>query len=422
MSLVVHPGSVHGTVQSSPSKSYTHRALLLGLLASGTTRVREPLMSEDPRATLRAAEMLGATSRREGNDVIIESTGELRAPNDAVDCMNSGTSLRLLSAIVALVDGETTLTGDESLRKRPMGPLVAALEALGATIRTAEGGRAPLTVTGPMRGGRARLPGDVSSQFVSALLLAGARTSEGITVDVDGELKSRPYVDITIEMMRDFGARVDERALHVPGQQAYAARDYTVPGDFSTAAFALAAGALAGEVRVENLPAKSAQGDRAILDHLEALGARVERGERHATVRAAALSGARIDLSDTPDLFPVLAAVAAHARGETTFSGAAHLRFKESDRIHLMVENLRRCGVHAEEREDGAVIRGGRPVKATRALVTEGDHRILMAMSVCALRAEGALEADDHESYRVSYPRFVDDFRALGARMEVRDA
>ena len=421
MSLVIHPGSVHGTVQSSPSKSYTHRALLLGLLAQGTTRVRGPLMSEDPRATLRAAEMLGGAARHEDGDVVIESSGELRAPREVIDCMNSGTSLRLLSAIVALAEGESTLTGDASLRKRPMGPLVDALSSLGARIRTAEGGRAPLAIGGPMRGGRARLPGDVSSQFVSALLLAGAKTAEGITVDVVGELKSRPYVDITIEMMREFGARVDDVALHVPGQQTYAARDYTVPGDFSTAAFALAAGALAGEVRVENLPAKSAQGDRAILDHLETLGAKVTRGERHATVCAAPLSGARIDLSDTPDLFPVLAAVAAHAAGETVFSGAAHLRFKESDRIHLMVENLRRCGVDAQEREDGAVIRGGAPVRAARGLVTEDDHRILMAMSVCALRAEGPLEVADAASYRVSYPRFVDDFHALGARLEVHE-
>lgn len=419
MSLRVHPGAVRGTVLASPSKSYTHRALLLGLLSDGETRVRSPLLSEDPLATLEACEQLGARVTR-GEEVVLRSDGVLRAPAQTIDCMNSGTTLRILSALVALVDGETTLTGDASLRKRPMGPLVAALEALGARVGS-EGGRAPLVIRGPMRGGVATLPGDVSSQFVSALLLAGARTRDGVEVRLSGPLKSRPYVDITIEMMADFGARVDvlgETGFRVAGGQRFRARDYTVPGDYSTAAFPLAAGALAGEARVDNLPARSAQGDRAIVDFLERFGARVERGDRHATVRAAPLAGAKLDLADTPDLFPVLCAVAAHAGGETVLSGAEHLRYKESDRIRLMVENLRRCGVDAVERQDGAVIRGGK-VRPASGLVTEGDHRILMAMSVCALRAEGPLTMDDHECYRVSYPRFVEDFRGLGARVEV---
>ncbi|HEX2022656.1 MAG TPA: 3-phosphoshikimate 1-carboxyvinyltransferase, partial [Candidatus Thermoplasmatota archaeon] len=207
--------------------------------------------------------------------------------------------------------------------------------------------------------------------------------------------------------------------FRAPGGQRLRAQRYRVPGDFSTAAFPLAAGALAGEARVDNLPTRSAQGDRAVLDHLEAFGATVERGERHAAVRAAPLRGTSIDLRDTPDLFPVLCAVAAHAEGETVLSGAAHLRYKESDRIRLMVENLRRLGVDARERPDGAVVRGG-PVRAGGPLVTEGDHRIEMAMAVCALRAEGPLAIDDHECHAVSYPRFLDDFASLGARLEVR--
>lgn len=418
MSLVLHPGSVHGTVVAPPSKSYTHRAFLLGLLAEGTTTVRDSLASEDPRATLQGVEALGARVTR-GDVVRIASDGKVRASRETVDCLNSGTTLRLLSAIASLADGETRLTGDASLVKRPMGPLVDALSALGVKT-TSTNGKAPITVRGPMRGGRATLPGDMSSQFVSALVLAGARTSDGVTVEIQGTLKSRPYVDITLEMMEDFGAKAERagEGFRVAGGQRYKATDYRVPGDFSTAAFPLVAGALAGEVTVENLPARTAQGDKAILDQLEAFGATVVRSARSATVRKSELHGARIDLSDTPDAFPALCALAAHAKGETVLSGAAHLRFKESDRIKAMVTNLRRMGVDAQEREDGAVIRGGK-VHGARGLVTEGDHRILMALAVCGLAADGPVELDDHEAHAVSYPTFIQDFQRMGARIEV---
>lgn len=418
MSLVARPGAVRGTVRAAPSKSYTHRALLLGLLAEGETTVRDALLSEDPLATLAAVEALGARVER-GDVLRIASDGRLRAPAKPLDCMNSGTTLRLLTALVALAPGETTLTGDASLRKRPMGPLLAALESLGATTRSVEG-KAPVTIRGPLRGGHAKLPGDVSSQFVSALLLAGAKTPEGLEVTLDGALKSEPYVDITREMMQDFGGRAERTptGFRVAGGQRFRARDYQVPGDFSTAAFPLAAGALAGDVTVDNLPERTAQGDRAILDLLRAFGAKVTTSGRRATVAQAPLRGIRADLSDTPDLFPILCALAAHAEGETVLEGAAHLRFKESDRIRAMVANLRKLGVHAEERPDGAVIRGGR-VRGATGLVTEGDHRVLMALAVCALRADGPLELDDHDAYKVSYPAFLDDFRMLGQTLEV---
>ncbi|HVM45137.1 MAG TPA: 3-phosphoshikimate 1-carboxyvinyltransferase [Candidatus Thermoplasmatota archaeon] len=420
MTLLVHPGSVRGSVVAPPSKSYTHRAFLLGLLAEGTTTVRDALASEDPRATLQGVEALGARVSRDADAVRIASDGRVRPAARVIDCLNSGTTLRLLAAIASLGEGETKLTGDASLRKRPMQPLLDALHALGVAAAGTEG-KAPITVRGPMRGGRASLPGDMSSQFVSALLLAGARTREGVEVTIQGALKSRPYVEITLEMMEDFGAKAQTTAdgFRVAGGQRFRATDYRVPGDFSTAAFPLVAGALTGEVTVENLPARTAQGDKAILDYLERFGASVSRAGRLATVRRSELRGTSIDLSDTPDAFPALCALAAHAKGETVLSGAAHLRFKESDRIRAMVTNLRRMGVDAQEREDGAVIRGG-PVRGARGLVTEGDHRILMALAVCGLAADGPVELDDHEAHAVSYPAFIEDFTRLGARFQVQ--
>lgn len=421
MTLHVRPSTVRGAVTAPPSKSYTHRAFFLGLLAEGETRVSDALLSEDPKATLHAVEALGAKVRRD-DVVLISSDGTVRTPENVVDCLNSGTTMRLLSAIAALAPGGSVLTGDASLRKRPMKPLLDALQQLGVRAEsTRDNGCAPVLVRGPLHGGRAKLPGDVSSQFVSALLLAGARSRDGIEVVIDGTLKSRPYVDITIEMMQDFGGAVEETrgGFRVAGGQALKARDYRVPGDYSTAAFPLCAGALAGEVRVDNLPERTAQGDKAIVEQLRAFGADVRQSGRSVVARKSTLHGARLDLSDTPDAFPALCAVAAHAEGETVLSGAKHLRFKESDRIAAMVTNLRRLGVDAEEREDGAVIRGG-PVRGSATpLITEGDHRILMALAVCGLAAEGPLVLDDHEAHAVSYPRFLDDFARLGASLEV---
>lgn len=417
MNLKASPGIVKGTVSSSPSKSYTHRAFFLGLLSEGKTTVRDALMSEDPRATIDAVRALGATV----DETTITSDGRVHTPEDVIDCLNSGTTMRLLAAIASLAPGASVLTGDASLRKRPMKPLLDALQSLGVQAESTRGnGLAPVIVRGPLSGGKTRIAGDISSQFVSALVLAGARSRDGIEISIDGELKSRPYVDITIEMMSDFGGRVEETrdGFAVAGGQRLVGREYRVPGDFSTAAFPLSAGALAGKVTVDNLPSRSAQGDKAIIEMLERFGARVTRGERSVTVETAPLRGAEFDLKDTPDLFPVLCAVAAHAKGTTILSGARHLRFKESDRIHLMVTNLQRLGVDCEEREDGAIIRGG-VVRAGSGLVTEGDHRILMALSVCALRAQGPLTMDESDAHKVSYPSFVEDFQRLGQPLEV---
>ncbi|MFA5862702.1 MAG: 3-phosphoshikimate 1-carboxyvinyltransferase, partial [Candidatus Thermoplasmatota archaeon] len=231
MTLTIHPGTVNGNVVAAPSKSYTHRAFFLGLLSDGTTRVLEALLSEDTRATLQAVEALGALVERT-ESIDITSDGSVRTPENVIDCLNSGTTLRLVSAIASLAPGSAVLTGDASLRKRPMKPLLDALASVGVRAEsTRDNGCAPVVVHGPLRGGKTMLPGDVSSQFVSALLLAGTRTANGIDIHIQGELKSRPYVDITREMVEDFGGRIEEPTrghFHAPGDQRLKAREYRV--------------------------------------------------------------------------------------------------------------------------------------------------------------------------------------------------
>ncbi len=419
--LRIRGSAVSGAVDAPPSKSYTHRALALALLAD-RTRIEEPLLSEDPRATLDCVRRMGATVETDG-DALVVAGGEPRAGDDVLQCLNSGTTMRLFTALAALPADHSVLTGDASLRRRPMQPLLDALRGLGADAFATHGnGCAPLVVRGPLASGETFLPGDVSSQFVSALVLAGTQVDGGIAITLTSELKSRPYVEITLDMLKAFGggAEATPSGFAVDGPQDLRGGTYRVPGDWSTAAFPLAAAAVTGgDVAVRNLDARSAQGDKAVLDALRAFGAAVrEREDGSVTATASGLDGIELDLSDTPDMFPALCAIAVHARGTTVLKGAKHLRFKESDRIAAMVGELRKMGADVDEREDGAVVRGGRPLRGAK-LHTFEDHRILMALAIAALRADGETVLDEHESCAVSYPRFIDDFKSMGAAFEV---
>ncbi|MHB8585113.1 MAG: 3-phosphoshikimate 1-carboxyvinyltransferase [Thermoplasmatota archaeon] len=450
--MEIRPSAVRGTVPAPPSKSYTHRALFLGLLARDSF-VAEPLLSEDPLATLTAIRALGARVEETQKGLRIQgarSERGIQAPDDILDARNSGTTLRLGAPISALANGTAVWTGDASLRKRPMQPLLESLGSLGVDAFSTRGnGCAPVVVRGPMVGGKTAIAGDVSSQFVSGLLLAGTGAPKGLEISITTPLKSRPYVEITLAMIRAFGGRAEESApsgrsgaasgsagaaetlasFEVAGAQDLKGTQYRVPGDWSSAAFPLAAAAITGgDVTVTNLDPLSEQGDKRILDALRAFGAIVEERKDGARVTTSArseghgLHGITFDLSDTPDMFPILCAVAAHANGPSTLRGAKHLRFKESDRIAAMVRNLHRMGVQCEELEDGAVIHGD-PKRvhghsgAPDSLDTEEDHRILMALAVCALGAKGPTRIADDASFAVSYPRFPDAFRHLGAEI-----
>lgn len=411
-----------GSVQAPPSKSYTHRALLLGLLC-GKSLVRNPLWSDDTTATRDAVHAFGGRTEPTKTGVRVLSQ-RLVVPERVVDVLNSGTTLRLVSGIAALLPGSTVLTGDESIRRRPMQPLLDALRALGCRAEsTRDNGLAPVLIRGPMRGGKCALPGDVSSQFVSSLLLACPVAPEETTLHLQGPLKSRPYVDITLQMLPAYGVHVEEypTGFAIPGGQQYRPADHVVPGDFSSAAFPLVGAVVTGgRVRVTGLDHRSAQGDKAILHVLQQFGARVSSGEGFAEAAASGeLRGASVDVGDTPDLFPVLCALGAVAKGKTVLSGAAHLKFKETDRIGAMVANLRKMGARVSPREDGAAIEGGKPLRGAR-VETHGDHRILMACAIAGLAASRETRIEDDTSFAVSYPRFVEHLKKLGGRVVKR--
>ncbi len=346
----------------------------------------------------------------------------LHAPSHEIDARNSGTTLRLLTGVVGLLPGTTVLTGDASLRKRPMGPLVDALRQLGAKARAlgAEG-RPPVEVTGPIRGGDVTVPGSVSSQFLSSLLIACPLAAAATHLHVTPPILSEPYVEITQTMVGCFGGRVEGAGtdLDIPAPQRYTPVDFAVPGDFSSAAFPLVAAAVAdGDVTVDGLDPALPQGDRRIVDILEAFGAEVLPEARGFRVRGRSLTAQTVDLGATPDLFPVLAVLATQANGVSRFLNGAQLRLKESDRIESTVAFLKAMGADVQAMPDGCIVSG--PTRLSGARVDSlGDHRILMAAAVAGLVAKAPVEISDAEAFRVSYPAFLEDFRALGADLEV---
>jgi 3-phosphoshikimate 1-carboxyvinyltransferase len=426
MQATVSASRVSGRARAPPSKSYTHRALLAAGYAGGAL-VRDPLVSADTRATARAVALLGGSETREGGDWRVEGfDGRPEVPDDVVDCANSGTTMRLVTGAAALANGTSVLTGDSSLRARPHGPLLDAVGQLDGTARSTRGnGQAPLVVDGPIAGGTVEIPGDVSSQFVTSLLMAGAITDEGVDVDLTTELKSAPYVDITLDVLDAFGvdARETDAGYRVDGGQTYdpAGGEYAVPGDFSSASYLLAAGALAadGAVTVEGMH-PSAQGDAAIVDTLDRMGAAVDWDQDAGEIRVerSALSGVEVSVADTPDLLPTIGVLGAAADGTTRIVDAEHVRYKETDRVSAMAESLSKMGASVEEERDSLTVHGGESSLSGAHVDGRGDHRLVMALAVAGLVADGETTIVGAEHVDVSFPDFFDALAGLGASVD----
>jgi 3-phosphoshikimate 1-carboxyvinyltransferase len=416
----VKKSEVWGEVEAPPSKSYTHRSIVIGSLGR-YAKIERPLLSADTLATVGACRAMGAEISVGDDQLEIAGViGIPKVPDDVINAANSGTTLRLCLSMAALADGATVFTGDASLRTRPNGPLIKALNDLGAIcFSTRFNGLAPIVVQGPMKGGEIFIEGGISSQFISSLLISSPFAKRDTTINIKGELKSRPYVEVTLEMMEKAGAKVatDYKEFQIESYQEYGLKSYRIPGDFSSASYMLAAGALAGKVTVENL-FESKQGDAAIMEHLLDMGANVywdtEKGS--VTVEQAELRGIDIDVGATPDLVPTLAVLAACAKGTTHITNAAHVRYKETDRLHAITTELKKMGVDIVEEPDGLIINGG-TLKGAKVNGYD-DHRIVMALAVAGLVAAGTTSIDTAESVDISYPGFFSDLKRIGAKVE----
>ena len=424
----VYPSVVNGFVEAPPSKSYTHRAVILAALSEGISKINRPLLARDTNATIEAARAFGAEVTKQGFSLSVKGVDRPQTPEDVIDAENSGTTIRIMTSVAALTpSGYTVLTGDSSLRQRPMQPLLDALTQLGVRCwSTRLNGKPPIVVQGGgIRGGVAVIRGDISSQFISSLLIAAPLADSDTTIQVVGNLVSRPYVEATLHTIREFGGKIAsprEGVFHIPHGQRYTPTEVDVPGDFSSAAFILASAALTGgEVEVGNLSLQQPQADSRILEILQELGAEVEVKEGAVRVRGSKdmLKGGVFNLSDSPDLLPVVAVLGLRCREGVEVRGVAHARFKETDRLTVLAEELSKMNAEVTLYEDGLKIKGGTLKRCT--LDSRGDHRLFMAFCLAGLATQSGCEVLGAESVDVSYPTFIEDMRKIGASLEVEE-
>lgn len=407
----VKPGFVHGTCQAPASKSAFQRAVAAACLAGGRSTISARSLCEDSLAALRVAVALGASVRHVATDIVIEK-GE-QEPVSVLDCGESGLCLRMFTPIAALFGKEITLTGRGSLLNRPVGTLEIALRNAGVDCRS-RNGFPPLTVRGPLRPGRFRIDGRLSSQPVTGLLMA-IPVLEGDSELVVDRPRSLPYLRLTLDVMRAFGVSADAdpgfARFIIPGRQRYRPRSYSVEGDWSAAAFLLVAGAIAGEVTVTGLDAESAQADRQIVEVLKECGARISRSRHGITVSRSALRAFEFNAEDAPDLIPPLAALACFCRGKSRIRGAERLRYKESDRAEALTDVLGRIG--AQIRVEGDMLEVVESELHGGEVDSHRDHRIAMAAAVASLGSRRGVTIGHPEYVTKSYPNFFDDLERL---------
>ncbi len=400
------------------SKSYTHRALIISALADGDSFLINALRSEDTEHTARALEKFGVPIfwEREGIRVLGRG-GKLRAEEERIFVGNSGTSMRFLTALAALKNGRTILDGNERMRERPVADLLEGLRALGVrTYSKEEDGYPPVVVEpGRFKGGKAKIKCEESSQFLSALLMIAPYALQDVYVEVIGNLVSKPYVDITRDVMTAFGLEVQSEGYHsffVQSGKRYLPQTYRIEGDASNASYFFSTAALTkGRVRVENFCPNSVQGDAGFLNILEKMGCDVIRGEDWAEVYGKELQGIELDMNSMPDLVPTLAVTAAFARGRTIIKNIGHLRFKESNRLRALTDELIKMGIRVEEGDDWLEIEGGKPHGAE--IETYNDHRLAMGFAIAGLAVPG-VKIKGEQCVDKSFPGFWEKFRTLG--------
>ena len=417
MKVTVTPAKLSGKIAAIPSKSYAHRFLICAALSDGCCEIWADRTSADIEATARCLCAMGADiTRRGGVYAVSPASGEKTEVLPALDCGESGSTLRFLAPIASALGGGTfTMSG--RLAERPMDPLNAALCAHGMTVKKSGN---TVTYSGKLTGGEFLIPGDVSSQYISGLLMALPLCGGG-EVRLTSPLASAPYVDITVDAMRAFGVSVgrgEGRYTVAPGQK-YRRCDPCVPGDWSNAAFWLISGAA-----VTGLDLNDAQGDKAILDRLADMGAKADFSSDGACCIDGLdrLHGCEIDAGDIPDAVPALAVAAARAKGETRIFNAARLRAKESDRIATVCAMLTAFGVQNRATDDGIVITGRAVALLSCTVDAANDHRIAMAAAVGASFADGPVYITGAEAVNKSYPDFWDDYKKLGGQIDVEHA
>lgn len=406
------PSKLNGTIKAPSSKSMTQRAIAAALLAEGESIIRNPSYCDDSLAAMSIAVGLGA--RVEPEPGLMKITGSAELKETKLNCGESGLAIRMFSPIAALYPTEVTLNGAVTLKKRPMGMIAEALNQLGARCKTTEG-FLPITVSGPLKGGRCEIDGSLSSQLLTGLLMALPLAENDSEIKVN-DLKSVPYIDMTVGILKSFGIDVYNHGYElftIPGRQKYKPSEYEIEGDWSGGAFLLVAGAINGHLKVSGLNYKSLQSDRAIINVLDNAGVRISITDNYIEVKASELLCFDFDATDSPDLFPPLVTLAAYCKGTSKIKGVSRLIHKESNRAEALRDEFRKLNILIEIKDDLMYITGGKPQGGH--VESHEDHRIAMAMAVTALRADGRVYLHDSQCISKSYPDFYRDMRMLGA-------
>ena len=419
MNCKIQKSKLNGKITCPSNKSYTHRAIFLAALSDGKSIVKKILHSNDTIATISACRGFGVEVEEVENNVTIKNKIDETVQSSIINAENSGTTIRIAIAIAALSGGNTTLTGDDSLKKRPMQPILDALETMGVKTESDEG-RPPIHINGKIQGKEISINGDISSQFISALLIIAPRLPDGLIINVEGKLVSKPYVDLTIAIMKKFGVEVkieEEYKRYVVSHQIYKPTTFSIPSDFSNLALLLAANVLLGdgldiEISLGDMP----QGDEAIVDILEKLGVNVTLEDDIITTESPiSLKGGKFDLSDTPDLLPAIAILALKSEKPIEMFNVKHARYKETDRIAIISRELKKIGLNVEEKDDGMVIKKSSELIPAE-LNSENDHRLFMAFSIAGMFV-GECTVSDPDAVKVSYPEFISDLVNVGAKI-----
>jgi 3-phosphoshikimate 1-carboxyvinyltransferase len=409
---------LNGEILIPASKSHTIRAVAIATMADGQSVLRNPLESADARSALRAAVEFGARLKLQEDKWIINGIGgDISPVASFIDVANSGTTLRIFSALATLSSHLIYFDGDSSIRTRPMTPLLSALKNLGAITNT-QSDKCPFGISGPFRGGKTTING-ISSQFVTALLFT-APLSKGDTEIIVENLHEKPYVEITLDWLRRQNIKFEQDGLEwfkIKGNQKYTPFDAEIPADFSSATFALCAAAITrSEVLIKGLDFKDHQGDKEVFNFLRQMGAVIEQKSNGVLVKGGDLKGIDIDMNSTPDALPALAVTACFAKGKTRLLNVAQARLKECDRIKAATTELTKMGAKISELEDGMIIEGSE-LKGTEVHGYD-DHRMVMALTIAGLAAKGETIVDTAESVKITYPSFFTDFETLGAKLK----
>lgn len=422
MNCKVEKSKISGQVVCPPNKSYTHRAIFLASLAGNNSKVDNVLLSADTIATIEACKKFGAEIEIKNSSIVVKNPIKLGINVPEINTENSGTTIRIASGIASLFSEQIVLTGDSSLQKRPMQPLLDALSSIGAQCISTDG-KPPIKIKGKISGGNVTIPGNYSSQFISALLISAPLTEKGINLTIEGNLVSKPYLDATIASMRNFGVSVQtlipyKRYNVLP--QIYKSATFTVPIDFSSLALLLSAAVLNGEEitvkgNIGNLP----QGDEMFIDILEQMGVNVTINDEGIKIKSPKkLNGGRFDLSNSPDLLPPLAILALNSSGPIEIVNVKHARLKETDRIAIIVRELVKLGIKIQEKEDGMILDSSENLRGAE-LNSENDHRLFMAFCIAGMFI-GNCSITDPESVKISYPNFIEEMNRLGAKIQTQ--